>query len=109
MARRTTSELPTYDDGRDTFVLSGQEDLVRLSDGEEPARYIPRVEGLFARILHHRGDRGDWWEVWSRDGTVSRYGTERPDGADSAWRDPATVTDPAFPTRIFSWHLFEHG
>jgi hypothetical protein len=97
IARKTSHGVPVYDDERDTFVLSGAEDLVaveRLSPTR--VRYRPRVEGLYAQVVHHRDPtiRGDYWEVMSKDGISSRYGTVRPTGAGDAWRDPATVVDP---------------
>src|SRR5580700_4310021 len=65
IARKTDKGLPQYDDANDAdvFILSGAEDLVpkRLEDagwqkerfddgGDFVERYVPRVEGLFARI-----------------------------------------------------------
>lgn len=90
----------------EVFVLSGAEDLVPV-DGSYPGRvrYRPRTEGLFARIEHVRDASGDFWEVRSKDGLLTRYGTPRPDGAAPGWRDPAAVTDPGDPTRVFGWRI----
>src|SRR5262245_7520715 len=57
ITRKTEKGLPRYDD-RDTFVMSGAEDLVPLFPPEPPVRrgdftitrYRPRTEGQFARI-----------------------------------------------------------
>jgi len=111
VSRKTSSGVPQYHDrpaaqDNDTFILSGWEDLVALpGGGPGVTRYRPRVEGLFARIEHRRGTAGDFWEVRSRDGLVSQYGTPKPVGAGPAWRDPATVADPDVADHIFSWKL----
>ena len=67
IARKTDKGLPRYNDDSDVFILSGAEDLVpkrladaswqteRFEDGAEVVeRYVPRVEGLFARIEKRR-------------------------------------------------------
>lgn len=115
ITRKTDKGLPRYLDSvaSDTFLISGAEDLVPIT---EPAahgipaqsnvrlhgrsyrvqRYRPRIEGLFA-----------WIERW----------TYVADPSDSFWRviDRANVTqwlgrtaasritDPSDPTRIFQW------
>ncbi len=115
ISRKTSHGVPRYHDTAtpggepaDTFVLSGAEDLVPVAGA--PAgrvRYRPRTEGLFARIEHVRDSSGDFWEVRGRDGTVTRYGTRRPEGAPADWRDPAVVEDPARPGRVFAWKITE--
>jgi hypothetical protein len=45
-------------------------------------RYRPRTEGLFARILHYRNGATDHWEVKSKDGLKSSYGTPASAGHD---------------------------
>ncbi|WP_291409029.1 SpvB/TcaC N-terminal domain-containing protein [Actinophytocola sp.] len=105
VARSTAKGVPLGDDARDRFVLSGAEDLVPVPGGDvDVQRYRPRTEGLFARIEHRRG-AGDYWSVAGRDGLVSVYGTPRPPNADAGWRDPAAVTDPTDPRRVFAWRL----
>lgn len=104
IARKTSSGVPRYGDD-DVFILSGSEDLVRVGGDATRARYRPRIEGLFAEIVHYRDGRSDFWEVRSRDGLVSRYGTERPVGAAAAWRDPAAVADPEDARRVAAWRL----
>ncbi|GIH02638.1 hypothetical protein Rhe02_07050 [Rhizocola hellebori] len=106
VTRKTSHGLPTYGDS-DTFVLSGAEDLVPVAQRPGVTTYRPRTEGLFARIEHHRGAEGDYWEVWSQDGQVSRYGTPRPTDAGIGWSDPAVLADPADGSRVFGWHLTE--
>src|SRR4051812_9826467 len=72
ISRKTSRGTPRYDDERDTFVLSGAEDLVAVPGGPSGATsYRPRTEGLFAVILHVRGAAGDYWEVRGKDGLVS--------------------------------------
>jgi Salmonella virulence plasmid 65kDa B protein len=98
---RTTSQgIPRYEDERDTFVLSGAEDLVPVEQKPGATRYRPRTEGLFARILHHRNAGNNHWEVRSKDGLVSIYGTPG-----TAGNDPATVANPADRSRVFAWNL----
>src|SRR5947209_18769571 len=59
VSRKTSHGVPRYQDSaphfdeRDTFILSGAEDLVVIQDSEEETHYRPRTEGLFAQIVHH--------------------------------------------------------
>lgn len=106
VSRLTSKGIPRYRDDAatdaDIFVLSGAEDLVPVETGGEFVRYQPRTEGLFARITHHRSVSTNHWEVRSKDGLISYYGTP---GARRA--DPAVNFDPATPdqARIFAWRL----
>ena len=72
-------------------------------------RYRPRTEGLFARIVHHHDPSAgiDHWEVATKDGLISRYGSQRPEGEPATWRDTATIADPADPGKVFAWKLTE--
>ena len=89
VSRKTSKGIPRYDDTTDVFILSGAEDLVPVF-GELPGemRYRPRTEGLFALITFRRDtDTNDsFWEVRSKDGLVSRYGTPGLAGDDPATR-----------------------
>src|SRR5262245_12622975 len=105
VSRKTSQGIPRYDDSSDTFILSGAEDLVPIEQQDGRTSYRPRTEGLFARIWHHRDTDNDYWEVRSKDGLVSFYGTPRPDGVSQAWRDPAAIADPDKPRHIFAWKL----
>ncbi|MGN7200355.1 SpvB/TcaC N-terminal domain-containing protein [Arthrobacter sp. SAFR-044] len=114
VARRTDRGIPRYDDALDTFVLSGAEELVPVPEGTAaPAagavgtvsRYRPRTEAAFARITHVTGESGDYWDVRSKDGLRSYYGTPRPADASADWADPAIVVNPA--GGIFTWLLSE--
>ena len=116
VSRKTSKGIPKYQDytsdlkDRDTFILSGTEDLVPLPTAEESerkTRYRPRTEGLFARIEHHHApDKPNHWEVRSKDGLVSYYGTEKkPDDAGPEWQDPAVIVNPAKRNKIFAWKL----
>ncbi len=119
VSRKTSKGVPIYDDTKDTFLLSGAEDLVPVevektesSTGKEVqtrSRYRPRTEGLFARIDHYQVvDKAsgtilsNYWEVRSKDGLVSVYGTR---GA--AGNDPAVIADPGLDKQqhIFAWKL----
>jgi RHS repeat-associated protein len=110
VSRQTTKGIPRYQDyhseykERDTFILSGTEDLVPVNESLFQAQYRPRTEGLFARIVHHHDvDQNDnYWEVRSKDGLVSFYGTKGQSG-----KDVAILSDPqkANQTHIFAWKL----
>ena len=63
-------------------------------------RYRPRTEGLFARILYHRDPTNSYWEVRSKDGIVSFYGTKAAVGT-----DPAAIALPSDSSRVFAWKL----
>lgn len=104
--RKTEKGIPQYQ-GDDTFLLSGAEDLIPVNTditdaGVTYTEYRPRTEGLFAVIRRYRDPANDYWEVKSKDGLVSIYGT--PDAIDN---DPATIFDPEQPRHIFSWKLTE--
>ena len=98
--RKTSDGLPRYDDQQDTFVLSGAEDLVPVETQANLTRYRPRTEGLFARISHHRDASKNFWQVDSKDGLTSFYGTPA-----NIERDPATLTDPGNFDKVFAWKL----
>jgi RHS repeat-associated protein len=101
VSRRTSKGIPLYDD-TDVFLLSGAEDLVPIETGGAVTRFRPRTEGLFARIERHRDAANDHWEVASKDGLVSLYGTPAQRGT-----DPATLNDPAAAGKVFAWKLSE--
>src|SRR5262245_15669393 len=106
VSRKTSKGIPRYRNGSgsrdesDTFVLSGAEDLIPVAETAGITRYRPRTEGLFARIERHATLESDHWEVRSKDGLVSIYGTPfaLPD-------DPAAVANPENRAEIFNWQL----
>lgn len=98
--RKTSKGIPRYDDAKDVFILSGAEDLVPVKKVGITTQYRPRTEGLFARILFHRDATNNYWEVRSKDGLVSFYGTRNSFGT-----DPATISDPSNPANVFAWKL----
>jgi len=98
--RKTSEGVPRYDDTQDIFVLSGAEDLVPVEQLPGITRYQPRTEGLFARLHHHRDTEHNYWEVKSKDGLVSVYGT-----AGSVSSDPAVIAHPENRSRVFAWKL----
>lgn len=124
--RKTSKGIPRYRDydkgvkNWDTFVLSGAEDLVPVKDSSldplKATRFRPRTEGLFAKIIHHHDAQAgtNYWEVCSKDGLISYYGTN-PTDLQTYHRDfrvqttPATITKPklnaADPDRNFAWKL----
>ena len=112
ISRRTDHGIPVYDDAVDVFVLSGAEELAPVPlgaatpddrpGGASVTRYRPRTESGFARIVHVTGAGNDYWDVWSRDGLRSRYGTPAPaDTETTGWSDPAVITRPG--GGIFTW------
>jgi RHS repeat-associated protein len=100
VSRKTSKGVPRYDDARDVFILSGAEDLVPVRKEGVTTQYRPRTEGLFAKILYHRDPANSYWEVRSKDGLVSFYGTEAAFGS-----DPAAIADPSDRSNIFAWKL----
>jgi RHS repeat-associated protein len=109
VSRKTSQGVPRYQDGAtdpegcDTFLLSGAEDLVPVPGGPDGAiRYRPRTEGLFACIERHLDADNDYWQVRSKDGLVSLYGTPASRGI-----DPAVIADPDKRRRVFAWKLTE--
>lgn len=100
VGRKTSKGVPVYDDTKDTFLLSGAEDLVPVEQLPGAIRYQPRTEGLFARIHHYHDTTNNYWEVKSKDGLVSAYGTPGAAGSDQS-----VVTKPTDPSRVFSWKL----
>jgi hypothetical protein len=114
ITRKTDKGLPRYDDANDSdvFILSGAEDLVpkrregagwekeRFEDGAELVeRYVPRVEGLFARIEKRTPQATGvaYWQATTKDNVTSTYG--RSEGA--------RIADPGSPRRVFTWLLEE--
>src|SRR6266498_3228785 len=97
VTRKTSKGIPRYRDydnvlkERDTFILSGAEDLVPVDDEKtgKATRYRPRTEGLFAKIIHHYDaqTKTNHWEVRSKDGLKSFYGTPPPDPRSPEWND----------------------
>jgi hypothetical protein len=117
VSRKTYHGLPHYnevaplkDEPRDVFILSGAEDFAPISVAYPGRmRYCPRTEGLFARIEHIRDATGNYWEVRSKDGLITRYGDPRPPGAEIDWQDPAVTRDPAQAwrrTAFLQWALW---
>jgi hypothetical protein len=59
VSRKTSKGMPRYRNDpssgqeSDTFLLSGAEDLIPVSETGGITHYRPRTEGLFARIEHH--------------------------------------------------------
>ncbi len=107
VSRKTSKGIPRYGNdpgslpgGGDTFILSGAEDLIPVNETVGVTHYRPRTEGLFARIEHHATPETDHWEVRSKDGLVSVYGTPF-----SIPADPAAIANPENRAEVFSWKL----
>lgn len=103
ITRKTAKGVPIYDDEKEVFILSGSEDLVAVEQAEHITRYQPRTEGLFARIEHIKNPAQDqdYWEVRSKDGMISTYGTSHPIGSEKK----AVIVDPKNSRRIYAWNL----
>lgn len=102
VTRKTSGGVPKYDDVNDVLILSGAEDLVPVAVAGNRTQYRPRTEGLYAIIERELDANNDYWEVKSRDGLISVYGTSGSRGA-----DPATIHDPEAPSKVCSWKLTE--
>src|SRR5262245_32526683 len=102
VSRQTSKGIPRYNDAQDIFILSGAEDLVPVSSSSEVSPHCSRNERLFALIEHHHDTTNHdvYWEVRSKDGLVSLYGTPGDAGT-----DPAAVADPSDRTKVFAWKL----
>jgi RHS repeat-associated protein len=106
VSRKTSKGVPWYDDSKDVFILSGAEDLVPVTGAPPGAiRYRPRTENLFARIDHYHDASNDYWEVRSKEGLVSHYGTPRPLNAPPSWLDPAVIREPDKTGHVYAWRL----
>jgi RHS repeat-associated protein len=102
VSRKTSKGIPRYYDQQDTFLISGAEDLVPISETIDKTIYRPRTEGLFARIEHHKTTDTDHWEVRSKDGLVSIYGTPN-----NIQDDTAILANPEYKNQIYNWKLTE--
>ena len=107
VSRKTAKGVPRYDDRSDIFILSGAEDLVPVQYKLSWTRYRPRTEGLFAKIYHHHSTSENYWEVKTKDGLISNYGTPSAAYAEATSEDPAVSRDPTNKEHIFSWKLTE--
>lgn len=107
ISRKTSKGIPIYDDEKDTFVLSGAEDLVPVKEESRGdyvvTTYQPRIEGLFARIQHlvHRVDGHDnYWKVMTKDGVVNLYGKQAEKNVQSRIEVKENER-----LKIFAWYL----
>jgi len=120
--RKTDKGLPQYIDSidSDTFLFSEAEDLVPefkknpdgsfeldedkeyvinerpSSDGNFTIRnYIPRIEGLFARIERWTDNETGRikWRVITKENTTTLFG----------WTDNSIISNPADPLKIYEW------
>lgn len=120
--RKTDKGLPQYIDDidSDTFLFSEAEDLVPefkknqdesfvLDDDKEYAinerpspdgnftirNYIPRIEGLFARIERWTNNVTGRikWRIINKDNTTTLFG----------WSDNSIISKPDDPTKIYEW------
>jgi RHS repeat-associated protein len=124
ITRKTSKGIPKYqdEDESDVFILSGAEDLVPAFAKEENGdwkkdvngsfvidehdrydhtvrRYIPRTEGLFARIERwtHKTNGDVHWRSISKDNILTVYGKSK----------ESRIADPSDETRVFSWLICE--
>lgn len=97
--RQTTKGIPKYQKD-DVFILSGVKDLIPIDFQTNRIQYCSRAEGLFAKIYHYQDASNNYWEVETREGITSFYGTPN-----SLGNDPATCFDPRDKRKIFEWKL----
>lgn len=105
IARKTSKGIPTYTE-KDTFILSGTEDLVPIAEtttgNTKTIRYRPRVDNLFANIEQHIHEEEQksqsYWQVITKDNVTHLYGRTQ----------QAQIHDPDDPTHVFQW-LLEEG
>jgi RHS repeat-associated protein len=102
VSRKTSKGIPRYVNERDTFLLSGAEDLVPVAGAAGMTSYRPRTEGFFARIEHYENADTNHWEVRSKDGLLSVHGTPN-----RFLNDPAVIANPDNRSEIFNWKLTE--
>ncbi|MCP4702909.1 MAG: hypothetical protein GY862_39515 [Gammaproteobacteria bacterium] len=102
VSRKTSKGVPVYDDSKDVFILSAAEDLVPVNVNGNRTQYCPRTEGLYAIIERISDANNDYWEVKSKDGLISIYGTPNSKGV-----DPGAICDPDAPDNVSSWKLAE--
>jgi RHS repeat-associated protein len=117
VSRLSSKGIPRYRDlapafERDTFVLSGAEDLVEIEEGTDGTfAYRPRTEGLFAKITRLFssvvGSETDHWDVRTKDGLISIYGTPNQSAAEGGPDSRAVVADPENRRKVFAWRLTE--
>ncbi len=85
--------LPRYD-GRDTYILHGEELVPWGADGAA-LRFRPRTEKSFQRVRWFRSGIEDFWEVTDKSGEVREY------GRGEAWLGPSRSDR----SRTFTWYL----
>ena len=116
ISRKTSKGLPQYDGlpkyydafESDVFILSGAEDLIpKLNDDRSRYkrtkgdytvyRYIPRIEGLFARIEKwvKNNDKSSFWKSVTKENITTIYGQS----------DAAKIADPEAPWKVFQWKI----
>jgi hypothetical protein len=105
VSRKISKGVPRYRDQaanvseRDTFILSGAEDLVPVYEtAPGVTRFRPRTEGLFARIERVQTEGNDFWRVRSKDGLVSLYGAST--GGKANDRPASWFQPPLFMTNV---------
>lgn len=108
ISRKLDKRLPQYEDGleSDIFLFVGAEDLVpevdvnhqivRTTQGNYTiTRYMPRIEGLFARIekIQETGKSYFYWKVTTKDNITTFFGS----------RAITRLSDPDFEYRVYRW------
>lgn len=106
ISRKTDKGLPRYFDAEesDTFLISGAEDLVPISDAVVQGEYLvklycPRIEGSFARIerWEHQTTGELHWRSISKENVTNIYGRS------AACR----IADSHNSLRVYQWLLEE--
>ena len=98
--------IPNYD-GKDTYLLDGEELVNTTPNATGLFTYRQRKEGRFARIerFYNPSSGTDYWKVTDRDGTIRYYGNYAniPDGAEQSapWIGPERSDG----GRVYRWYL----
>ncbi len=115
ITRKTDKGLPEYEDDfeSDTYILAGAEDLVRKCDSNGNLlmpvaksigsnefniyQYIPRTEGLFAKIERWKNiETGiSHWKVTTKDNISTVYG----------YNAAARISNAESPQQVFQWMI----
>lgn len=115
ISRKTDKGLPKYEDDfeSDIFILAGAEDLIRKcdssgnliapveksigSDDYNVYQYIPRTEGLFARIERWQNTQTkiSHWKVTTKDNISTVYG----------FSSSARIFNPENTRQVFQWMI----
>ena len=110
-ARKTSHGVPRYDDARDTFVLSGAEDLVPVRAARRRRRATGRAPKGCSRASSTTATRRQRLLGGPQPRRPGQPSTARPAApATDRWRRRRRSPHPAEPGHVFAWQLTrDHG